>query len=168
MARTPRRRGGSGSESVASTAGPGISGSGSGGESLQAMAAASGIPAEWLPHVTFSRPTRIDYRIVSVEQLHLLSRGADDNSLNISLALGGISGGLLQNALDLVSAVKLNSVPASKDLILGLVCIGCAGYAIARYTEYRRNKPVHEEQKRRILEGSPSIEPQASDQRGQT
>jgi hypothetical protein len=120
-----------------------------------AIVATPTIPADWVPPMTVTPPDPLKYRMLTVEQIQLISQGADDQSLNICLAFGGMAAGFFQNICDLVAAFVANKPPTLRDLGLAGLCILFAGIAVAKLTEWRRNKPRHREMVQRIIEGSP-------------
>lgn len=96
-------------------------------------------------------PDPITLHPITTEQVRELSRGPDDQSMNIALGLGGIAGGLLQNVIAVIVAVASEKTPPVGDLVLGALCLLLGGIAGAKYSEYKRNKPLHEALKQKVL-----------------
>ena len=104
-----------------------------------------------MPLVTWTDPDPITLHPITSEQVEALSRGPDDQSLNICLALGGVAGGLLQNVFAVIGSVYTKATPPMNDLLLAMVCLLASGVALAKFSEYRRNKPQHDALKRKVL-----------------
>lgn len=85
-------------------------------------------------------PEEADNMLVSEDQIEMLRRGGRDASLDLCLALGGVAFGFAQNALAVVSRMWSSLAPSKIDIVLSFVCFACAAAAIAKYTEYRRNR----------------------------
>jgi hypothetical protein len=103
------------------------------------------------PSVMWTNPDPITLHPITTEQVEALSRGPDDQSLNFSLGFGGMAAGFFQNVVSLINAVVGKSVPPASDVCLAFLCLALGGAAIAKFSEYRRNKPIHDALKKKIL-----------------
>lgn len=108
-------------------------------------------PISLEPVVSYTAPDPLKYHPLTEDQIEVLCRGADDQSLNVALASLGATAGLVQNVYDVVVAVSDGKVPAGRDLFLGFLCLLAAGITLAKISEWKRNKPLHEARKKRIL-----------------
>jgi hypothetical protein len=78
--------------------------------------------------------------LLSDSQLDAVSSGKDDTSFGIFTTAFGAGFGLLQNLFVAGSAVYKEEIPGPWDAIASLLCVASFAVAIAKYTEYRRNK----------------------------
>lgn len=111
-----------------------------------------GAPISLEPAVSYTSPDPLKYHPLTEEQIEVLCRGADDQSLNIALASAGAAAGLVQNVYDVVVAVSDGKAPAGRDLFLAFLCLLAAGVCAAKASEWRRNKPRHDAARKRVLE----------------
>lgn len=78
--------------------------------------------------------------LLSDSQLDAVSSGKDDTSFGIFTTAFGAGFGLLQNLFVAGSAVFKEEIPTPWDAVASLLCVASFAVAIAKYTEYRRNK----------------------------
>lgn len=110
-----------------------------------------GITFRGAPLVTWTEPDPITLHPITTEQVQAISRGPDDQSLSIALGLGGVAGGLLQNVIAVITSVSSSKAPTNGDLVLGSLCLVLGGIALAKLSEYKRNKPLHDALMQKVL-----------------
>lgn len=81
--------------------------------------------------------------LLSDAQLDSVSSCGNDSSFNWFAVFIGAAAGFTQNVFSAAGAVYHGNVPTGMDFTLGIISVAFYAAAIAKFTEYRRNKSKH-------------------------